>query len=447
MDLDLLINKYFDKAISILDELISKKSILDNNSISEYAPFGDENKKALDKFIEIGNNYGFKTYNHNNYFGFIEYGEGNDIFAILSHLDVVPVNLDEWNTNPFKLSIKDNILYGRGVTDDKGPLVAALIALIALKDEGFIPSIKIRLIAGCDEETESRCIKEYKKIFGNPKFGFSPDADFPLINGEKAIMSYDIEGEEDNILTYASSGERYNIVPSKCEFKLSIDLKKEFYDYLKMNNYKGKIIDDKYIFYGVASHAMEPNLGLNAIYIMFDFLSKYTNFKLLDFIKKYYLWDNEGKMAGYYDEDLIMGKLTSNLAIFNLNNKKFKLGFNVRAPHDESFNNIPKILNEKLKIYGYNYKRVYESKSHYVDANSNIVKTLLDVYNDIAKDYKKPITIGGGTYAREFDNVVAYGPQLPNTKDVCHISNEYMTIDNFKLIIKIYYKAIKELSK
>ena len=129
MDLDLLIDKYFDEAIRILDELISKKSVLDNDSISEYAPFGTGNKEALDKFIEIGNNYGFKTYNHNNYFGFIEYGDKDDIFAILSHLDVVPVNLDEWNSNPFKLFIKDNVLYGRGVTDDKGPLVASLIAL------------------------------------------------------------------------------------------------------------------------------------------------------------------------------------------------------------------------------------------------------------------------------------------------------------------------------
>lgn len=448
MDLDLLISKYKNLGIELLSELISKESVLDYYRENSNIPFGNGNKEALEKFIEIGQRFGFKTYNYENYFGYIEYGEGSEILGILCHLDVVPVVDDEWVTPPFKLTIKDGKMYGRGTTDDKGPLVSVIVALKALKDEGFIPNLKIRLIAGCDEESGSRCIMKYKDVFESPKLAFSPDACFPLINGEKAILSYDIKGKCDgSILTYAKAGDRYNIVPSVCEFRLNKDLKREFNEYLINKNFKGEIIEDTYKVYGKASHAMVPNEGLNAIYIMFDFLSNYTKDNLVQFINKYYLWDNLGVKAGYNDYDQEMKELTSNLAVIRLENNEFKLGFNVRAPHDSSFDDIPNALNDKLNEYGYNYSFLGGSKRHYVDPNTKLVKKLLKAYNDVTKLEPYAYSIGGGTYAREFPNAVAFGPMQVGAPDVCHISNEYMTIDDFECAIKVYYKAIKELTK
>ena len=62
-------------------------------------------------------------------------------------------------------------------------------------------------------------------------------------------------------------------------------------------------------------------------------------------------------------------------------------------------------------------------------------------------DRVDPITIGGGTYAREMKNAVAFGPMKPGKVDCCHISNEYFEMDDFIDSIKVYYLAIKELSR
>ncbi|MCR5349497.1 MAG: Sapep family Mn(2+)-dependent dipeptidase [Acholeplasmatales bacterium] len=449
-ELDLLITKYKDLGIDILKRLVSIDSILDNFDENSDAPFGVKNKECLEEFLKIGNELGFKTYNHKNYFGCLDYGDGDELVLILCHLDVVPVVSNEWKTNPFELSISNGNMYGRGTTDDKGPLTAILIALKALKDNNFMPNKKIRLFAGCDEESGSRCVKEYKKVFGDADYAFSPDADFPLICGEKAIISYDIIGDvSEDIFVSCEAGERYNIVPSKCEFKLKKDLKYQFIEYLKTNKYRGGILnEDTYVVYGVASHAMDPDKGLNAIYIMFDFLVKNSTSNLARFIDKYYLWDNKGKKAGYADYDTFMKELTSNLAFIRINGSKLRMGFNVRAPHDESFDIIPDCVGKNCREFGYDLNFLGGSLSHLVDNNSYFVNTLLNAYKKISGDYNcKPIAIGGGTYAREFKNGVAFGPQKPGKEDLCHISNEYMSIEDFEFAIKVYYEAIKELTK
>ena len=57
------------------------------------------------------------------------------------------------------------------------------------------------------------------------------------------------------------------------------------------------------------------------------------------------------------------------------------------------------------------------------------------------------MTIGGGTYAGELTNAVAFGPLFVGREDVCHIANEYMLEEDFYKLIEIYLCAIYELSK
>ena len=447
MDYDLIINKYKDLGMKILKDLVAIPSVLDEYKPESSEPFGKYNKEALDYILNKGEEFGFKTKNVDNYAGHIEYGSGKEILGILAHLDVVPVTKEEWDQDPFLLTIKDNKMFGRGTTDDKGPLVASLIAMKILKDEGYKPNKKIRLIMGCDEESGSRCLERYLEKEDRPDLAFSPDADFPLIYGEKGILSYDIVGYEDSIVTEMYAGERYNIVPSMAYFKLSINKEREFKEFLERKNYKGEIKDSKYIIYGESSHAMDPDKGINAIYLMFEFLFQYTDSKLAEFVYKYYLFDNHGKKADYYDYDEEMKDLTSNLAIIRLENQKFKLGFNVRCPKDDSFDVIPEKVSKIAGIYRYRFELLGGSKRHYVNRNTELVQKLLKAYQEITNDYSEPITIGGGTYARELGNAVAFGPQMPGRPDVCHISNEYMRLEDFFNAIKIYYLAIKELTK
>ena len=441
------LDKYKDKSISLLRKLISYESILDEFNPESETPFGYNLNECLNYMLELANQDGFKTFNASNYAGHIEYGEGEEILGILAHLDVVPVNKEEWKSDPFNLDIRDDKLYGRGTVDDKGPFVASYIAMKILKDEGYIPNKRIRLIFGLDEESGSRCIKKYFMLQPEPNLAFSPDAEFPLIHGEKGIISYDLL-VKDNIIKSFEAGERYNIVPSLAKMIINIDLKKEYLKFLKDNNYKGKIDGEEYIAYGVAAHAMCPENGINAAYILFDFLNQYSNSKLAEFVSKYYLYDVYGKKANYYDIDDDLGELTSNFAVVNISNYEGKIGINCRCPKDNDFNIIESNIASITKDYEYDYKILSKSNSHYISKESDLVKKLMEAYVEVTKDtINKPFTIGGGTYARECKYAVAFGPLFPGREDVCHIANEYMYLDDFYKLIEIYYKAIIKLTK
>lgn len=444
-----ILKDYKEYAIEVLSKLISFESVLDEYNPYSDAPFGLENKKALEYLLDQARKDGFLTKNVNNYAGHIEFGSGDEILGILAHLDVVPVQKTEWESDPFTLSLRDGRFYARGAIDDKGPLVAAYIALKILKDKGFNPKRKIRLIVGCDEESGSRCLERYLSVEEKPTLGFSPDADFPLIYGEKGMLSYDIEGTlEDDIVKEFICGTRYNIVPSVAKMKLNKNLKAEFIDYLSEYNYNGQIENDYYIAHGVAAHAMCPENGVNAAYILFDFLAKNSNSKLAKFMKEYFIGDTFGYKLGYNVFDPEMLDLTSNLAIVQVEDNKFRIGVNCRIPVNNHFEVIENCLKAATEKYGYRYRVISKSNRHYVDPNSNLVQTLMHCYQEVTKDYKsKPITIGGGTYAREIGNAVAFGPLFVGREDVCHIANEYMIEEDFYKSIEIYLQAIYELSK
>ena len=155
---------------------------------SEGKPFGEGPAEALEIGLEIARELGFKTVNLDNYCGYAEMGEGEEIVGIAGHLDIVPVGGD-WTYDPFKLTRDGDHVYGRGTTDDKGPVIEALYAMKLLKDSGVKLNKRVRLIMGCNEETGSKCMAHYNEVEEELSCGFTPDANFPCIHGEKGYMS------------------------------------------------------------------------------------------------------------------------------------------------------------------------------------------------------------------------------------------------------------------
>ena len=65
-------------------------------------------------------------------------GKTNQNLWIISHLDVVPQNdLSKWTSNPFKLKIKGNKIYGRGVADNNNGICASIVALEEVKKRRY----------------------------------------------------------------------------------------------------------------------------------------------------------------------------------------------------------------------------------------------------------------------------------------------------------------------
>lgn len=413
-----------DKFLNDLFDILKINTIYSSDKL----PFGSGNIECLNLMLDKASIDGFKVKNLDNYCGYIEYGSGKEMLGILCHLDVVSVNRDLWNTDPFNPTIIDNKIYARGSQDDKGPLMCAYYALKELKMENFIPSKRIRLIMGCNEESGSLCMKHYIENEESPTISFSPDAEYPVIFGEKGILVIKISGKINSVIKEFHAGSMHNIVPSYSSVLLSDNKKYE---------YNGK-----------SAHAMEPSLGINSIDLAIKDLKSRYNDNFINFLDKYFTNDTIGAKinSSYHDE--VMNDLTENVGILNVCDNNFELIIDFRVPKDECKDIIINNINKIIKEYGFNLEVLSYMDVHYVDPNSFLVKTLLNSYKKYSLDYDaKAIAIGGGTYAKSFNNSVAFGTKFKGEEDVCHIDNEYVSIDSLKLNIKILKDAIKELSK
>jgi len=424
-------------------------SVLDRFDPESETPFGEGIAKALSHMLKQAKADGFVTKNVRNYAGHIEYGEGEELIGILCHLDVVPAHTEGWSTPPFHPVVKDGKLYGRGTMDDKGPLIAAYFALKFLKDLGVKFHRRVRLIMGTDEETAWRGIKEYFKMEEMPTFGFSPDATFPLIHGEKGLFNFELKGKyaNDELLSF-KSGERFNMVPDTAECTLSIDLKKEFTAFLKYNGYKGKIEGNTYKVFGKNAHAMSPHLGVNAAFILASFLHEHIDNPFIRLIRERFAFDPYGEKLNIAHKDEEMKSFTVNPGVFRyapeggsvVVNCRYPKGFNLRS-------SALKIKNAAQK-YGYTYERTFHLPIHYVSKEDPLVTSLMDAYQKITNDFEsEPHTIGGGTFARALDKGVAFGMLMPGRKDSTHQIDEHVYVKDLIEATAIYMEAIYTLTR
>ena len=313
-------------------ELLRIPSVLDKFDPESETPFGVEINNSLNYMLNLAKSDSFITKNIKNYAAHIEYGRGQEILGILCHLDVVPPG-ENWTHPPFSPIIKKERIYARGANDDKGPTMAAYFALKFLKDLGIEMNKRVRIILGTDEETGWRGIAEYFKTEEMPEIGFAPDASFPLIYGENGIMSFDISGNtEDTDLITFKAGDRYNVVPDYAECTLNKDIEKEFLAYLSFNGLKGEIKESKYIVYGKRAHAMQPNLGINAAFILAEFLNEHIDNNFIKYINDFLTFDHLGEKININFHDEEMKDFTMNPAVFDYEANKFKIGINCRYP-------------------------------------------------------------------------------------------------------------------
>lgn len=460
-----------DELIKNLQELIRIPSVHEE-STNPYEPFGKNTINALNYILDLGKQLGFRTKNIDGYCGYIEFGSGDELIGIIGHLDVVPEG-ENWTHPPFEAEISDDKIYGRGSIDDKGPVMASLYAMKAVMDYCNNNSIsinkRVRLILGLNEERNWKCIDYYKEHEEIPSIGFSPDADFPCIYAEKGlispflIMNYSNYKNEDIVLTNIDCNDNpLNVVPKycSCEIILKNDIKLEDVNNLVQKftseynfNIATEIITDnelKIISHGVQSHAAHPDLGVNAIsrlIIILDKLFKNYNITIpiFDLFTKYIGLDFNGNKLNINIPDE-SGELTLNVGKFYFKNNDLKIGLNLRVPIDTKFDLIENNFSEICKNFDNVYCEFTGKKAPlHVSKDSYLVKTLCRIYNETTNSNAEPISIGGATYARAFDNFVSFGANLPGQKDMCHQTDEFISINNLMLACRIYCEAIYQL--
>ena len=189
MNIKEIVEQRKDDIISTTQEIIKIKSVEDEPK--EGMPFGEGPYKALEYALNLAKQMGFKTKNLDGYVGYAEFGKGEETLGILVHLDVVPEG-DGWRYPPYGAEIHDGKIYGRGSIDDKGPAMACTICYEGFKRIQSSVEVKDQIIFGTNEETDWGCMKYYFEHEKSPDIGFTPDANFPVIHGEKGIIKFDL---------------------------------------------------------------------------------------------------------------------------------------------------------------------------------------------------------------------------------------------------------------
>jgi succinyl-diaminopimelate desuccinylase len=452
---------FYEEVIKRKDDIINDiitlckiPSVLDESSAKEGQPFGQACKEALDAMIELGKRDGFVTDNCDGYAGHIDIGDSEETFGILGHLDVVPCNKEGWNSDPYNPVIINDVLYGRGVADDKGPLIAGYYAAKIINELNIPTKMKTRIIFGCNEENGSECVEYYFKHRPYPKMGFTPDAEFPVVFGEKAICRVEINGsfDQDNIIgIYA--GNRPNVVPGSCEAYVQGNYKQyeeSFNNYLDEHQLKGNIEEEgnhtKLTLVGKSAHGSLPQEGINAAVFMCHYLRSISSNKFVEFIDRYFYEDYTGVKLKFRQTGRLGGP-TINLGIVTYKNQNGSIVLDCRLSDEITEERVELLIDKAIKPYKMSETHEYNN-ALYIDPNSELITKLHNSYVEFTNDHEhKPQAIGGGTYAKEMPNCVAFGVEFPGENNQIHQDNEKISIESLLKATAIYTKALYELIK
>ena len=498
-----ILDSYRDEVAGMLRELVSFKSV--KAEPEEGKPFGEEVHKAYKYLLAQAEKDGFEVFDADGFGGHIEWpgvvtdnrGEivsaAEGTLGIAVHLDVVPPG-DGWMHDPWGGDLSDEHFYGRGTADDKGATAMIYYAMKSLKESGFVPSKNVRLIIGLDEETGCTGMDKYFEQATTPDIGFSPDADFPVINGEMGILVFEVakkfesNHEKGLILKSIDGGNAPNMVPDHCRAILIYEDSSSGKGGKKRGKSKSKTTAKEPVARnaafaqvkeavdsfrkrtgaeiscrgvgnalevsarGLSAHGATPWKGKNAISILIDFISSLPLVNesardFVDFYKEKIGYETDGKGLGITMQDSLSGSLIFNVGKIGVNREAAVLTANVRYPVSKKEDEVYQALRPVLDENGLGVVKLSDMPPLYYSPDEPLIKTLMEVYRENTGDEKsEPIVIGGGTYARSFPNAVAFGPKFPDEEDVMHQKDEYISFDSLMKAAHIYADAVYRLT-
>lgn len=450
--IDALLSQYREEMMETVCKWVRIPSV--RGEAQSGAPFGAEARRALDTAMADCERFGLSTQIFDGYAGHADLGEGStrDALAILAHLDVVPVG-DGWRYEPFGAQREDGKIFGRGTSDDKGPAVAALYAMRAVKEAGIPLRRKVRLILGCDEECGSEDLRYYKKVAEMPRSGFSPDADYPVINIEKGGSHIRFSGElskEGLQVLSMQVGERANVIPGFASALVEggEDVAKHAEEAGKKLGFpvnttlgNGAVIIETT---GLTGHAAFPAHGKNAIgQMLLIFKELGAQGALLELADSVGMTCH-GENLGIAMRDDVSGELTGSLDIIRIENGRLYAIMDVRYPVLFSPERMYELLGQRLQFL--TATDAGTRPPHFVSDKTELVQELLEAYHEVTGLEKRTLAIGGGTYAQSMEEGVAFGALFPGEAEMAHQADEFITEESLYQNARIFARAIVRLA-
>ena len=472
-EVDAYVDEVWEDVVEDIRSLVKIESVEDLDAAEPGKPWGPKSNEALLKGLEICERLGLEPTNLDGYLGYADLaGASNTVIATIAHTDIVPLG-QGWTVDPLDVTRKDGYLLGRGVIDDKGPFALSAWAMhyfVRLVEKTGKPlPYTLRCIVGNNEETGMGDVDRYLEECGEPAFCFTPDADFPLICGEKGIMHgrftspwIEFDGALGPALTL-EGGTVPNAVPglASANVRASLSAMPPVPKALELaENSDGTV---RVTAHGKGGHASIPAGTVNAINLLVRYLmegglvaagAEKDFLTLVDELTGV----SDGSTAGIACSDDIFGALTAVGGVISTELEgdafsgrlRLTQTIDIRYPTATTANELVSSLEAFAARHGATFEMTSNADPFYIPPTSPEISALLATYREYTGDMTEPLRIGGGTYARHFARACAFGPnvsteELPEWVGMEHGPDEGVSEERLRLALKIYIVAIARL--
>ncbi len=457
---DAFVDEVWEDVVADIAELVKHESVEDLGAAEPGKPWGPAANDALVAAEKIASRLGFDVVDLDGYMGFAELaGEKDACIATIAHTDIVPLGLG-WNFPALEVTRKDGWLIGRGVLDDKGPFVVSLYAAEFFRRQVAATGKKLpytlRCLIGNNEETGMGDLPVYIERYGEPSFCFSPDADFPVICGEKGIYGGEFKTKHavaGRVILELDGGTVRNAIPGLATATLRADASQ----LPAADNITVEPAGDglaRVSAHGKGGHASMPAGTVNAIGLLASYL---LDCKICTVEEEEFLQlevkltaDDYGRATGIVAEDDKFGPLTCIAGVVRTVDDHFVQTIDSRYPTTTSGEAITKTMAELAERHECGFTCISNDEPFYIDPSSPEIRVLLDTYGEYTGEKAEAFCIGGGTYARHFKRAVAFGPHLDHADQPAWVGMEHgpdegILEDDLKQALKIYIVSIARL--
>lgn len=434
---------HWGEVIADIEALVQVESVEDLAAAQEGMPYGPGPRQALDRALALAARYGLDAHNCEGHIGYADLpGSSGAQIGIIGHVDVVPAG-PGWTVQPYAVTRRDGYLLGRGVVDDKGPIVVALHAVRFWAERfaarGEHPAHTVRVLFGANEETNMKDVEYYRAHFADPTFLITPDSQFPLGYGESGICSGTLVSARfpGGDILEIGGGQAVNAVPG------------EAWAVVRSGSGTRRIQAR-----GASAHASTPDLGVNAIGVLVNTLldegigtSEERSF--LELLRALHA-DTSGKACGIDCSDEHFGPLTMVGGVIALKDGRVTQSLDFRYPTTTTAQTIQERVGALASETGASFTMEHDKAPFLMDPASPAVQALLDAYRFVSGEDAEGQTSKGGTYARCFTAGVSFGvekPWLPAPDWVggMHGPDEGVSEDLLKQSFSIYARALGNL--
>ncbi|MGN0262406.1 MAG: Sapep family Mn(2+)-dependent dipeptidase [Eggerthellaceae bacterium] len=455
-ELEAYLDRNWETMLSELDRLVRIESVEDRSQACEGAPYGPGPARALEEALALWGSYGFQAHDCAGHVGYADWpGESPVQIGIIGHVDVVPAG-QGWSFPPFQVTRRDGFLLGRGVSDDKGPMLMALHAARFWMEKGRKFPYTLRFIIGNNEETGMHDLEYYQERFEDPELLFSPDDEFPVCYGEKGVFQGVVKSapiETGRILEW-EAGMAVNAVPGTARAVLSCAIADlgEIPPCIHATEREDGTVE--LFASGVQAHASTPEEGESALAHLADFLlhEGILEGAELDWMELVHdVCSNfDGSGLGLECEDGDFGSLTLVGGVAGFADGRFTQTIDIRFGSGASPESLTEAIGDRASCCGACFELLHCMPLFAQDKDGDLVQTLLGSYRDVTGDMQEPFTIGGATYSRHFKAGVGFGVDVhgqsrPSWVGSMHAADEGVSEEALKNAFKVYAVAIERL--